>query len=100
MHLFLTNMTFLSPTRFPVATAILALSVSVAGAAFGTTVQNHHTSHTKAAKTHHTSVHHTLFKHTRHHSSSAHRHSASLGQRVMEPQRAMEIQQALIQAHY
>ncbi|HUV97104.1 MAG TPA: peptidoglycan-binding domain-containing protein [Acidobacteriaceae bacterium] len=89
----------------------LMLALSLAGTAYAssaststkkahTTVQLHHagTKRTKTSSSHKTSLHHTSY--SSHHHKSRHHHAAVIGQRVMDSQRATEIQQALIQAHY
>jgi hypothetical protein len=88
---------------------MLMLALGLAGTAYAsssttsakkahTTV--HHTSskRTKTSSGHQASLHHTSY--SSHHYKSKHHHATITGQRVMDSQRAMEIQQALIQAHY
>jgi hypothetical protein len=85
------------------------LALSLAGSAYASsstsakkTSEADHAHHTSAKHTHSTShkasLHHTSYSSHRH--RSKHHHSTITGQRVMDPSRATEIQQALIQAHY
>jgi hypothetical protein len=88
---------------------VLMLAVGLAGTAYAssTSAKKAHTTahlqHTAAKRTRTSSsrrgsLHHTSYS-SRHHKSRRH-HSTITGQRVMDSSRAMEIQQALIQAHY
>ncbi len=98
-------------TRLAATAGILVLALSVAGTAFASTqtttskthsTHPHHATTTKRTKTtsHSASLHHTSYSHTAHRQRTGHHRSEVLGQRTMDPQRAIEIQQALIQAHY
>ena len=91
--------------------AALMLALGLAGTAYASstststkkvhsTAHLHHTSstRTRTSSSHKASLHHTSYS-SRHH-KSGHHHSTITGQRVMDSSRAMEIQQALIQAHY
>lgn len=85
---------------------VLLLALGLAGTAYAsakkthTTAHEHHTSTARArtSSSHKGSLHHTSYS-SRHH-RSRHHHSTITGQRVMDSSRAMEIQQALIQANY
>jgi hypothetical protein len=96
-------MAFATPTRCNVTAAVLALALGLAGSLTASARVHHPSKHpTRAAHqpARHAIVHHSSSHRTRHHRGSVHRRTASLGQRTMDSQRAMEIQQALIQAHY
>ncbi len=102
-------MAFTTSTRFNVTAAVLALAVSLAGSIHASATHASATSGHRAGVRHATSrhevtrqanVHRVSSRHTRRHRESVHRHPVSLGQRTMDSQRAIEIQQALIQAHY
>ncbi|MHB1958944.1 MAG: peptidoglycan-binding domain-containing protein [Acidobacteriaceae bacterium] len=54
----------------------------------------------RAASSHSTSLHHASVSHASRRRRSRHRRATVTGQRVIDSQRATEIQQALIQAHY
>lgn len=96
-------------TRMPAA-GILILALSLAGTAFASSRTSaakthdkrvsHLTTKRSKATSHRASLHHTSYSRTAHHRRSAHHRPAALGQRTMDPQRAIEIQQALIEAHY
>ncbi|MEO6829752.1 MAG: peptidoglycan-binding domain-containing protein [Acidobacteriaceae bacterium] len=91
-------MRIFSPTRVRVAAGILALTFGLGGIAQA--AQHRHAHHAAAKKTsvRHASLHHTHSRHA--HSRHLVASHVIIGQRVMDPQRALEIQQALIQAHY
>ena len=91
--------------------AALMLALGLAGTAYASststsTKKAHSTAHlhhssstrTRTSSSHKASLHHTSYS-SRHH-KSGHHHSTITGQRVMDSSRAIEIQQALIQAHY
>ncbi len=90
--------------------AALMLAVGLAGSAYASSSTSstrttksghvHHTTstHSHSSSSHKASLHHTSYS-SRHH-RSRHHHATITGQRVMDSSRAMEIQQALIQAHY
>jgi hypothetical protein len=86
----------------------LMLALGLAGTAYAAstspaTKKAHSTAHhTSSTRTHNSSSHKASLHHTSyssHHHKSRH-HSTITGQRVMDSSRAVEIQQALIQAHY
>jgi len=88
---------------------MLMLGLGLTGAAYASSTstsakKTHSTVHqtsskrTKTSSSHKASLHHTSYS-SRHYKST-HHHSTITGQRVMDSQRATEIQQALIQAHY
>ncbi|HVC89377.1 MAG TPA: peptidoglycan-binding domain-containing protein [Acidobacteriaceae bacterium] len=97
-------------TRVPAAAGILILALSLAGAAFASSQTSaakthdkrvsHLTTKRSKATSHRASLHHTSYSRTAHRRRSRHHRPAVLGQRTMDQQRAIEIQQALIQAHY
>jgi hypothetical protein len=96
-------MRFSNPTRFNLATGILTLALCLAGSAYGsTTSQSHRTHHATVRRqtARHGSLHGASYRHTRNHRVSSRHHSVNLGQRAMDSQRAIAIQQALIQVHY
>jgi hypothetical protein len=97
-------MPFSTPTRFNLAAVTLTLVMGLAGFAQASTAQAHHAHARSVTAKHrtirHASVHNASLRYTRHHRGSVRRHPVSLGQRTMDSQRAVEIQQALIQAHY
>ena len=91
--------------------AALMLALGLAGTSYASstststkkahsTAHLHHTSstRTRTSSSHKASLHHTSY--SSRHRKSGHHHSTITGQRVMDSSRAMEIQQALIQAHY
>lgn len=90
---------FRSSIRSSITSGVIALALATAGLASGST-RTRHTAK-KGATVHHTSYRQTSSWHSRH---SRHarisRHHFVPGQRVMDSQRATQIQQALIQAHY
>lgn len=88
---------------------MLMLALGLAGTAYASSTSTsakktrstvHHASskRTKTSSSQKASLHHTSYS-SRHYKSTHHR-STITGQRVMDSQRATEIQQALIQAHY
>ena len=90
---------------------MLILTLGLAGSAYGSSRTSTSKTHANArlrhvsakgtrASRHQASLHHSSLRHTPHRRFSGHHHPAVLGQRIMDPQRAIEIQQALIQAHY
>lgn len=81
---------------------ILSVSVGLAAPGHAGASQLHHTHHAASSKrvVHSTSRHRISSHHSRYSTVAAHRSTVSLGQRGMAADRATEIQQALIQAHY
>ena len=92
---------------------MLVLALIVAGSAYASSRTSAQKAHTRSAHLRHASakqtrttssrkasLHHVSTGHTSHHRRSRHHRAAVMGQRVMDAQRATEIQQALIQAHY
>lgn len=105
----LNTMRFLQGTRACVSAGILFLGLSIAGMAAASTTATKQTSHTRhSTKSHKTAVRskakaslrHASYSRTYAHGRRRHRRSAITGQKVMDTQRATEIQQALIQSHY
>lgn len=98
-------MSFSSPIRPKFIAGALALAMSWFGFAFAATAHTykkrpHATATSKSTShTHKDSLHHTSYSHSRYRHRRSRRHGIT-GQRVMDSQRATEIQQALIQAHY
>ncbi len=89
-------------TRFQLAAVILALAIlpgPVLSWAAGVHHAHGHSTARSRQTARHGSLHHSSFGFGRHHRRSRHRH-VILGQRVMDSQRTIEIQQALVQAHY
>ncbi len=91
--------------HFHVTAFILALAIlpgSALGWAAGVQHAHGHSTAKNRQTARHGSLHHSSFhssfRHGRH-SRSRHRH-VIVGQRVMDSQRTIEIQQALVQAHY
>jgi hypothetical protein len=95
-------MPFSKTTRFNLTAGILGLALCLGGSAYGSASRSHHTYH--AAVRRHSArksnTHRESYRHGRGHHTSARRHAVNLGQRAMDSQRATEIQQALISAHY
>lgn len=91
-------MQLFSLTRTPVATGILVLTLVLPGSLFGKT-RKHSSSHATGTR-HQAKARNASYSHSRHREKPVHRHTAVLGQQAIDPQRATEIQQALIQAHY
>lgn len=85
--------------------ALILAGTAYAGSTSASTKKTHstaHLHHTRSAQTRTSSSRKASLHHTRyssHHRRSRH-HSTITGQRVMDSSRAVEIQQALIQAHY
>ena len=90
-----------------VGTLVLALGLAGTAYAAPTSAKKAHaaahvrhtsTKRTRSSRDHKASLRHTSY--SSHRYRSRHHHSTITGQRVMDSSRAMEIQQALIQAHY
>lgn len=90
---------------------MLILALGLTGSAFGSSrssaQKTHRAAHLHRVSAEHTrttrheaSLRHSSRGHASHYRRSRHHRSAVLGQRVMDPQRAIEIQQALIRVHY
>jgi peptidoglycan hydrolase-like protein with peptidoglycan-binding domain len=85
---------------------MLILALGLGGTAYASAKKTHATAHERqtssrrapTSSSHKGSLRHTTYS-SRHHKSRRHR-STITGQRVMDSSRAIEIQQALIQAHY
>ena len=93
-------MPFSKTTRFKLTAGILGLALCLGGSAYGSTSTSRHTHHAAVQRqsARHGSLHRASYRHGR--GRHARRHSVNLGQRAMDSQRATEIQQALISAHY
>ena len=102
------------PTRLRACAGTLILALGLAGWACGSTrastqsaAHPHHANakrtratSRRAASSHNTSLHRASVSHASRRRRSRHRRATVTGQRVIDSQRATEIQQALIQAHY
>jgi hypothetical protein len=93
------------PSPPQAAAGFLALVFLVAGLAFVTPAQaatrhSHHVRRHSVSRSHSRHRAHVRHASYRHHRRSHARHRASRGQRSIEPERAAEIQEALIRAHY
>ena len=84
------------------ATAFV-IAVGLCFSAGATTHHRHkpaaHAAHASHSR-HHATLHHTSLSRSRHSRYTRRHHSAVLGQRTMDSDRATQIQQALIRAHY
>ena len=83
-------------TRPHVIAALLAVALAVPAAGWAATT-THHAHHARAS---HSTARHGRLHHASLRQGRGHRHPVVMGQREMDPQRATEIQQALLQAHY
>ena len=91
-------------STIPARTAtVFAIAVGLCLSA-GATTHHRHKSAAHAAQAshsrHHATLHHTSLSRTRHSRYARRHHPAVLGQRTMDSDRATQIQQALIRAHY
>ncbi len=96
------TMRFFRLPRFHMTAGILALTLVLGLAASAHASTRSRRRHHAAAHStgRHASLHRASYRRGRGHRLSARHHAVLLGQRAMDPQRATEIQQALIQAHY